>query len=69
MSNAKKNKKRDPMELPNQAISAYHDGGDPLGQYTGTPTPDVGPGIPRLTAEGKVYMRIPERPVQDADDL
>jgi hypothetical protein len=68
-SNNKKNKKRDPMALPNQAISAYHEGGDPLGQYTGTPTPGVGPCMPRLTAEGKIYMRVPERPIQDADDL
>ena len=68
-SNSKKNRKHDPMVLPNQAISAYHEGGDPLGQYTGTPTPAVGPCMPRLTVEGKTYMRVPEKPIQDADDL
>ncbi len=63
----KKRKKNDPMVLPNQAVSAFHESGDPLGQYTGTP--ELGPCMPRLKAEGKTYMRLPEKPVQDADDL
>lgn len=67
MSKRKKNKKHDPMALPNQAINAFHESGDPLGQYTGTP--ENGPCMPRLRVEGKIYMRVPEKPVQDADDL
>ncbi|MBQ4065614.1 MAG: hypothetical protein IJD10_05895 [Clostridia bacterium] len=71
MPNAKKKekkKRRDPMALPNQAVSAFHESGDPLGQYTGTP--ELGPCMPRLKTEGKIYMRRPaEKPVQDADDL
>ena len=59
--------KGDPMALPNQAISAVHESGDPLGQYTGTP--EIGPCMPRLHVDGKVYRKVPEKPVQDADDL
>ena len=55
------------MARPNQAISAFHEGGDPLGQYTGTPA--LGPCMPRRRVEGKVFMKVDEKPVQDADDL
>ena len=55
------------MALPNQAISAFHEGGDPLGQYTGTP--ELGPCMPRKKTEGKIFMKVDEKPVQDADDL
>jgi hypothetical protein len=70
MSQEKKVKKRnprDPMALPNQAISAFHESGDPLGQYTGTP--DLGPCMPRRRIEGKIFMKVDEKPIQDADDL
>ena len=60
-------KKRSPMELPNQAVNAYHEGGDPLGQYTGTP--ELGTCMPRLRVEGKTFLKVHEKPTQDADDL
>lgn len=63
--------KKDGLQLPNQAINAYQQGADPLGSYTGL-TEDMvslGRSMPRRTADGKIYMRIKEDPVQDADDL
>ncbi len=55
------------MALPNQAISAYHEGNDPLGQYTGNPTfPQED--RPRRRGDKPAGNRE-EKPVQDADDL
>jgi len=40
---------------------------DPLGSYTGIPNPE--PCMPRKTVGGKIYLKIPEKPTQDVDDL
>ena len=57
--------------LPNQAISAYEQSADPLGSYTGVTDDMINPGknMPRRDVGGKIYMRVEEQPVQDADDL
>lgn len=71
--NKKKQKKRGNHNtpLPNQAISAYEQSADPLGSYTGVTDDMINPGksMPRRDVGGKIYMRVEEQPVQDADDL
>ncbi|MBQ7124850.1 MAG: hypothetical protein IJO00_00670 [Clostridia bacterium] len=69
-NNNKKQKKNPP--LPAQAISAYTEGADPLGSYTGITNdmPRWGNCMPRRDVGGKIYMKLEEeKPVQDADDL
>ncbi len=70
MSN-KKQKNKKANNLPNQAVSAYTESADPLGSYTGVISGTVFPGknMPRHEANGKIYMKVEEQPVQDADDL
>ena len=68
MTERKKHKPVIPQEAYN-AIKAYNDIGlstDPLGSYTGHPTPQYTP--TGKVEGGKIYLR-PEQPVQDADDL
>ncbi len=57
--------------LPNQAISAYRESADPLGSYTGLTEDLINPGrcMPRRDVGGKIYLRLNDKPVQDADDL
>lgn len=67
---SKKKKKKAPAKippLPAQAISAYQESADPLGSYSGL-TDDMRC-MPRKKVEGKVFMHLPETPVQDQDDL
>ena len=69
--NDRKKTKKEELKLPNQAINAYQQGADPLGSYTGL-TEDMaalGRSMPIRSADGKIYMKIKEDPVQDADDL
>ncbi len=49
------------------AIDAYQSVADPLGSYTGL-TKDVHI-MPRKAVDGKIFMKVDERPIQDADDL
>lgn len=68
-SKDKTGKKHPP--LPNQAVSAYKEGADPLGSYTGITEEMVLPGksMPRRDVGGKIYMKVDDMPIQDADDL
>ena len=70
MKNSGKAKKKNPR-LPNQAVSAYAEGATPLGRYTGITGEMVLPGksMPRRDVGGKIYMKVDDMPVQDADDL
>lgn len=49
------------------AIEAYQSVADPLGSYTGL-TKDLHV-MPRKTVDGKIFMKLEDLPVQDADDL
>ncbi len=64
-------RKRSNPPLPNQAVSAYTESADPLGSYTGVTETMTLPGksMPRRDIGGKIYMRVEDQPVQDADDL
>lgn len=70
MKNNSKPKKKNPR-LPNQAVSAYAEGATPLGSYTGVTEEMALPGksMPRRDVGGKIYMKVDDMPVQDADDL
>ena len=70
MKNNGKAKKKYPR-LPGQAVSAYAEGADPLGSYTGVTEEMALPGksMPRRDVGGKIYMKVDDMPVQDADDL
>lgn len=48
-------------------IKAYTKGRSPLGSYSGLT--DAIPVMPRKRIDGKVFMHIEDKPVQDADDL
>lgn len=70
-SDKKRRNSKNNQNLPNQAINAYTQSADPLGSYTGI-TDDMliqGKCMPRRDVGGKIYMRLEEKPVQDADDL
>lgn len=66
----KKNRKKDALVPPRvrDAIKSYNSPTDPFGSYTGVPN-DMRV-MPRLTVDGKVYMKVEDgKPVQDVDDL
>ena len=63
----KKDKLKDDFPKTYDAINSYQSVADPLGSYTGL-TKDMHV-MPRKTGDGKIFMKIDEKPIQDADDL
>ena len=63
----KKEKKSNPQKKAENIAKSYSGKGDPLGSYSGV-TPEMRC-MPRLKVDGKVFMKIDDKPVQDADDL
>ncbi len=64
-----KKKENNQKDFPKtyDAINSYQSVADPLGSYTGL-TKDIHI-MPRRADDGKIFMKVDERPVQDADDL
>lgn len=63
----KKDKKSVPQKKGMELAKNYSRQPDPLGSYSGV-TPEMRC-MPRLKVEGKVFMKVDGKPVQDADDL
>ncbi len=63
----KKENKTSSQKKGMNVAKGYSDNPDPLGSYSGV-TPEMRC-MPRLKVDGKVYMKVDHRPVQDADDL
>jgi hypothetical protein len=63
----KKEKKSNSQKKAEDIARSYSDRPDPLGSYSGV-TPEMRC-MPRLKVEGKVFMKVDGKPVQDADDL
>ena len=63
----KKKQNKEAFPKTKDAIRSYQSSADPLGSYTGLTT-DLHP-MPRKTVNGKIFMKIEDMPVQDADDL
>lgn len=63
MKKEKKNAQKKGMEV----AKGYSRNADPLGSYSGV-TPEMRC-MPRLKVDGKVFMKVDNKPVQDADDL
>ena len=67
MKDKNKNKNKDDFPKTYDAIDSYQSSADPLGSYTGL-TKDLHV-MPRQTVDGKIFMKVDEKPIQDADDL
>lgn len=65
MKNKGKNKKE--FKVLDDTMKEYVNCADPLGSYTGI-TDDM-KAMPRKNVDGKIYKRLSELPIQDADDL
>ncbi len=63
----KKNKEQNNFPKTYDAMSSYQSSADPLGSYSGL-TKDMHV-MPRKTVDGKIFMKVDDLPVQDADDL
>ena len=63
----KKDKLKDDFPKTYDAINSSQSGADPRGSYTGL-TKDMHV-MPRKTVDGKIFMKVDEKPIQDADDL
>lgn len=63
----KKDKNQKDFPKTYDAINSYQSVADPLGSYTGL-TKDLHV-MPRKTVDGKIFMKVEDLPVQDADDL
>ena len=63
----KKDKIKNEFPKTYDAIDSYQSVADPLGSYTGL-TKDMHV-MPRKTVDGKIFMKVDDLPVQDADDL
>ena len=63
----KKDKVQNEFPKTYDAIDSYQSVADPLGSYTGL-TKDMHV-MPRKTVDGKIFMKVDDLPVQDADDL
>jgi hypothetical protein len=63
----KKEKQTKSQKKGMDVAKGYSNNPDPLGSYSGV-TPEMRC-MPRLKVDGKVFMKVDNRPVQDADDL
>lgn len=69
-SSENRKKQADPSAMPPRVVNtvnAYLSGADVLGSYTGVVDKPLR--MPRKVADGKIYLKVEETPVQDADDL
>ena len=67
MKMKKKDKSKNEFPKTYDAIDSYQSVADPLGSYTGL-TKDLHV-MPRKTVDGKIFMKVDDLPIQDADDL